>query len=211
MSSFIKYPRTPHLPWSPGAASDDVYALNTGHFVGKTIVITEKMDGENTTLYRDHCHARSLDSGYHPSRTWLKQWHASIAHEIPRGWRICGENLYAKHSIAYNQLHSYFYGFSVWNEVNQCLSWVETCEWFALLGIHHPLVLYHGLWDETLCQQLSIDTQRMEGYVVRLADRFAYADFATSVAKWVRARHVQTNQHWLAAKVTPNGLKAGEL
>ena len=48
----------------------------------------------------------------------------------------------------------------------------------------------------------------MEGYVVRLAERFAYADFAQSVAKWVRAQHVQTTQHWMFAEVVPNQLRS---
>lgn len=209
MSPYIKYPRTPHLPWSPGASSDDVFTIDCSPFVGKNIVITEKMDGENTTLYCDHLHARSVDSRGHASRTWVKQWHQSIAHEIPHGWRICGENLYAKHSVGYEQLLSYFYGFSVWNAENICLSWAETCEWFSLLGIYHPPVLYKGQWDEAICRTLSIDTECVEGYVVRLADAFSYADFANSVAKWVRAQHVQTSQHWMFAEVVPNQLKAG--
>jgi len=47
----VKYPRTPHLPWSPGASSDDVRHLNIDHFKNKQVVVTEKMDGENTSLY----------------------------------------------------------------------------------------------------------------------------------------------------------------
>jgi hypothetical protein len=104
MVNAIKYPRTPHLPWSPGASSDDVFLIDTQMFMGKSVVITEKMDGENTTLYPDHLHARSLDSRHHPSRTWVKQWHQTLAHDIPQGWRICGENLYAQHSVSYTQL-----------------------------------------------------------------------------------------------------------
>ena len=73
MVKAIKYPRTPHLPWSPGASSDDVLLIDTQMFMGKPVVISEKMDGENTTLYADRLHARSLDSRHHPSRTWVKQ------------------------------------------------------------------------------------------------------------------------------------------
>ena len=43
----IKYPRTFHLPWSPGATSDDKMLKSIEHFIGKEVVITEKMDGEN--------------------------------------------------------------------------------------------------------------------------------------------------------------------
>src|SRR5690606_15864545 len=105
------YPRTPHLPWSPGASPDDVRAGDLSGLLGREVVVTEKLDGENTTLYADGSHARSLDSGHHPSRTWVKALQGRIGRLIPPGWRVCGENLYARHSIAYPSLAGYFYGF----------------------------------------------------------------------------------------------------
>lgn len=206
MSNYKKYPRTPHLPWSPGVSSDDVRILDATIFQGREVVVTEKMDGENTTLYRDHIHARSLDSRHHPSRDWVKQWHASIAYSIPQDWRVCGENLYAQHSVAYSQLASYFYGFSVWNDENTCLSWADTEEWFELLGVHSVPVLYRGIWDEAVIRAVKVETGAVEGYVVRLADAFSYEDFKYSVAKWVRPNHVQTDQHWMFAELVANGL-----
>lgn len=206
MSNYIKYPRTPHLPWSPSVTSDDVRIINTTQFKNRDVIVSEKMDGENTSLYHSHCHARSLDSRNHPSRDWIKRWHSSIAHDIPEGWRICGENLYAQHSVAYKKLNSYFYGFSLWNADNNCLSWRETKEWFQLLGIHTPAILYEGQWDEKAIRDIYIDPQWVEGYVVRLADQFAYDQFSQSVAKWVRPNHVQTDQHWMQAEIKPNGL-----
>lgn len=103
-----KYPRTPHLPWSPGRSADDVSWLDTSALVGCGVVVTEKMDGENTTLYREGLHARSVDSRHHPSRAWIKAFHAQWRHLIPPGWRFCGENLFAEHSIRYDSLPSYF-------------------------------------------------------------------------------------------------------
>lgn len=204
--SRYKYPRTPHLPWSPGATKDDVRCISTEIFTDKRVVITEKMDGENTTLYTDHIHARSIDSRHHPSRDWVKQLHASMAHEIPFDWRICGENLYAQHSIVYDQLKSYFYGFSIWNDKNLCLGWNETLEWFDILGIATPPILYQGLWDETLVQSIDVDVKTVEGYVVRVEDSFSYSQFGLSVAKWVRPGHVQSDKHWMHSEIKPNGL-----
>lgn len=45
-----------------------------------------------------------------------------------------------------------------------------------------------------------------EGYVVRLVGSFKYLDFVRSVGKYVRAEHVQTNQHWVRTW-TPNKLR----
>ncbi len=203
----FKYPRTPHLPWSPGVTSDDIRVLDLSHFEGREVVVTEKLDGENTSLYRDGVHARSIDGRHHPSRDWVKALQARIGFEIPAGWRLCGENLFARHSVAYDDLESYLYVFSVWNDRNECLPWKETVVWANLLGLPTPAVFFEGPWDRQAVENLSIDTQSMEGYVVRLAKGFPFTSFEHSVAKWVRPQHVQTDGHWMHAAVVPNGLK----
>lgn len=198
MPSPVKYPRTYHLPWSLGATDDDKMIPNVNHFLGKEIIVTEKMDGENSNLYRSCFHARSIDENSHPSQGWIKQFHSQICGEIPEGWRICGENLYAKHSIEYRQLVSFFYGFSIWNEENVCLSWAETLLWFQLIGITPVPVLYSGIWDENKVRECWTpnESNNKEGYVVRLAQSFHFSDFSKSLAKFVRPNHVQSEEHW---------------
>lgn len=210
MNTYIKYPRTFHLPWSEGATDDDKKLKNIDHFLGKEVIVTEKLDGENCTMYHDHLHARSIDSKDHPSRHWVKMLHATISLDIPLNWRLCGENMYAKHSIYYEQLTSYYYLFSIWNEQNQCLSWDETIEWAQLFQIPTAPVLYRGLFDEkkikSLSTEYSVFSGEQEGYVVRLADSFYYDNFKHSVGKFVRKNHVQTDQHWLNQSIIPNGI-----
>ena len=205
-----KYPRTPHLPFSLGRTNDDKVLTSTDHFLGKEVVVTEKMDGENTTMYRDGFHARSLDSRHHPSRDWLAKFHAGICFDIPEDIRICGENVYAKHSVEYSDLPSYFLGFSVW-EQNRALSWDDTKEYFDLLRITPVRELYRGPFNVPRLGALakSLNTDTTEGFVVRLVDSFEYDDFGTSVAKWVREKHVQTDQHWMHRTVLANGLANG--
>nr|WP_202819775.1 RNA ligase family protein [Thaumasiovibrio subtropicus] len=210
MTTRIKYPRTPHLPWSQGVTSDDIRCVDTTVFEGQRVVVTEKMDGENTTLHRDYCHARSLDSAHHSSRDWIKRFHGRLSYQIPAGWRICGENLFAQHSIIYTELKSYFYGFSIWDESNCCLDWDDTQLWFDLLGIVSPAVLYRGEWNLDVIKALAFDSEKVEGYVVRLETGFVYGDFAKAVAKCVRKGHVQTDQHWMHQAVVPNGLISPE-
>ncbi|MEU9143368.1 RNA ligase family protein [Streptomyces sp. NPDC048349] len=202
------YPRTPHLPWSPGATADDVRVAGPGAFeglAGREVVVTEKLDGENTTLYADGLHARSLDSAHHPSRAWVKGLQGRIAARIPAGRRVCGENLYARHSLAYEDLDSWFYGFSVWDG-EHCLDWDGTVRFLRGLGVPTPRVLWRGTFDERALRRLKVDTARQEGYVVRTVDGFAYGDFGRRVAKWVRGGHVRTGTHWMFAPVVPNGL-----
>lgn len=205
-----KYPRTVHLPFSPGVSSDDLKIDVLNKFVGQDIVVTEKMDGENSTLYRDGYHARSLDSRHHPSRDWIKAFWGNICHEIPEGWRICGENLFAKHSVGYDQLESYFYGFSIWDDRNVCQSWDETVEyWFKELNIVPVSVLYRGRFDVNVLKNIAnnLDLEKQEGFVVRVSREFAFNEFDKVVAKWVRSNHVQTDEHWMHSEIIPNKLK----
>ena len=201
-----KYPRTLHFPWSSGTV-DDKMLTNVDHFIGKYVIMTEKRDGENSTCSKEYIHARSLDSVDHPSRHWLKGMWGNMKHNIPDGWRICGENLYAKHSIGYDSLDSYFEVFSIWNENNECLSWDETEEWCDLLGLKHVPVIWRGIFDEDFLRNYNFDTERQEGYVVRLADGFKYEDFGLSIAKFVRKNHINTSNQWMSEKITPNILK----
>lgn len=206
----VKYPRTYHLPWSPGVSKDDRVMRDWEVFDGKEVVITLKMDGENTTMYSDYLHARSLEFSPHESRNFVKKLHGSISYNIPEGWRVCGENLYAKHSIQYTNLDSYFLGFSVWNEKNMCLSWSDTVEWLELLELTPVPVLYKGVWSESVINDIhsGLFLEGQEGYVVRLASSFHYKDFRYSVAKYVRANHVAVHGgHWANRIVVPNVVK----
>lgn len=205
----IKYPRTQHLPWSQGATDDDKVLKSVSHFEGRRVVVTMKMDGENTTFYRDgYLHARSLDSRGGEDRDWVKRLAQTVGYQLPEGWRVCGENLWARHSISYDDLPSYFMGFSIWNEHNVCLNWEDTKEWFEILGIKLVPIMDDGLFDVNHLQELvkRLDPRKDEGYVIRLADKFKYEDFGTSVAKFVRANHVQTDTHWRHSQIVPNEL-----
>ncbi|MEY9212491.1 AAA family ATPase [Thermobifida halotolerans] len=204
----LSYPRTPHLPWSPGATPDDARAAGVSGLVGREVVVTEKLDGENTTLYRDGLHARSVDSAHHPSRAWTRALHGRIAHALPPGRRVCGENLYARHSIAYTDLDSWFYAFSVWDG-EHCLDWDATVRFARRLGVPVPPVLWRGVFDERALRALRLDTARQEGYVVRTVEGFRRDEFAHRVAKWVRPGHVRTGEHWMSAPVVANGLGRG--
>jgi hypothetical protein len=214
----VKYPRTWHLPWSPGFTSDDRVLADTSGLHGHEFVVTIKMDGEHTTMYRDGLHARSIDGQHAPDQSWVRNFHSQFAHEIPEGWRICGENLYAKHSIYYPRLSSYFMVYSIWNGL-VCLPWKETQEWCSLMELQTVPVIISGFvwdekWDKTAPDAFhkyspnayGADPEN-EGYVVRRADAFHLRDFSKAIAKYVRKNHVQTHgMHWRRRMIEPNGL-----
>lgn len=211
---YYKYPRTFHLPFSLGLINDDRRIENLNAFIGQRVIVTEKMDGESTSLYPDHLHARSLDSKHHPSRNWIKKFHGIIRSNIPDGYRLCGENLFAIHSIFYDTLPSYFLLFSIWDG-DKCLSWEQTVEYAELLNIRLVPVLYDGIWDEDKIKACWTGVSKygpeQEGSVVRLASSFMFDDFEKSVTKFVRKGHVQTSEHWLNQIVIPNRLNVETL
>lgn len=205
---YIKHPRTMHLPWSKSVSDDDKMIKTLTAFYNKRVVATIKMDGEQATIYNDYYHARSLENSYHQSRTWIKNLQARIGYLIPDGWRICGENLWAKHSIHYTNLYDYFYVHSIWNEKNECLQIDEMLEWCELLELTTPDIVYDEMFDIDKLKALEtkLDFNRQEGYVLRIADSFSYRDFRNCVAKFVRPNHVSTQAHWMQQAIIKNEL-----
>lgn len=203
-----KYPSTPYLIDS---ASLDRADTVTNGIDADVVVVTEKMDGEGTTFYRDGYHARSLDSRFHPSRSWVAALHGSIAHTIADGMKICGENLYAEHSIRYDKLPTYFMVYNIWID-DTCLSWRDTVEWCSLLGLETVPVMYIGPnysgmdWELHWKNHQDRIGRDVEGFVIRDAGEFKLADWDKKIGKWVRPHHVQTDEHWMHKEVVPNGL-----
>jgi hypothetical protein len=135
-----------------------------------------------------------------------------VAHALPDGWRICGENTFGRHSIAYDALPSYFQLFAVYDDGDVCLSWDDTAEWASRLGVDLVPLLDRGEFDPTralaLLSGASAFGPEREGVVVRWADAFAVADHQRAVGKLVRRDHVKTDQHWMHGEVSANGLAA---
>lgn len=215
MSISKKYGRTYHYPFSPGTTSDDRinYAYWEHIREHKTIIHTEKLDGENNCLSRYGVFARS-----HATPTtslWTKaireRW--SLLKNDLGDLEIFGENLYAVHSIEYRKLEHYYFVFAV-RLHDMWLSWEEV-EFYAslfdfltvpVLQVAHPIneaslqadVLQmasepsvfdsYDTITNTSCQR--------EGIVTRNASNFPVDGFRENVFKYVRKSHVKTDEHW---------------
>jgi hypothetical protein len=155
--------------------------------------------------------ARSIDYEPHPSRNQIKALHSQIAYNIPKGWRICCENLTAKHSIKYTGLKSYCNVFSIWDGCT-CLSWDDTVTYASVLGLEVVPVIKRCKWDPLYAGlsglQLAgiMDFTKQEGYVIRPAGAFHLKDFRNVVGKYVRKGHVQTHGHWMRQRLEYNEL-----
>jgi len=201
----IKYPRTFHLPYSLTITDDDKRLSSDEQFINMDeVVVTTKMDGENASVYPDgFIHARSIDGNKHEWQDWLKRYVRTWCFDIPEGWRVCGENLYPRHSIAYHfsDEKDFFQVFGIYNEKNECIAWDEVEQWCEMLGVRHVHVLFRGAYDKdqiiAAFNDFKIKSKDdVEGFVIRNAGSFAFDDFARNVGKYVRANHVQTDEHW---------------
>lgn len=207
-----KYPRTPHLHWSCGTHADDPDRVVPYDFLnGRQVVVSEKMDGMNVSVYWDgYVHARSTDSSMHPSTAWIKAFAPSFAYKLPKGMRVCGEYLYAQHTIPYHSLPSYFMVHSIWRDA-LCLAWDETVGWCGVLGLATVPILYEGRWNPADHYRFdradsAYTREHPEGYVVRFAGTFTIGLFQDCIAKFVGSSFIVGPTHWSQGTIIQNGL-----
>lgn len=203
----IKYPSTPHWPESEKVHRDDTYHLDPEFFVGRDVVITEKLDGGNTCLHGGEVYARSVTSPSHDGWMAMVRKHHGWKTRPGNKFSFYGEDLYGIHSIEYDPL---------WEEDTYRLFAVRDAQggfldWDAVAA----LAIQYGFLTVPVCflgafQSMSDITEwfrhnrpspsalgpEREGFVMRTVDGFDGADFSTHVCKYVRKNHVQTDQHW---------------
>jgi len=209
------------MPWSPGATNDDKIATNLGSLIGNEIVITEKMDGSNTSLEYAGCFARThAGPPSHASFDGLKALHATVKHKIPETIQLFGEWCFALHSIEYQELPGYFMMFNVRDHTTRqpgmWCSWDEVVMWAEEIEVPTVPVLFRGVVSsekefqtlvENFMKQPSHCGGIREGVVARVAFEFPDESFNTCVLKCVRANHVQTSEHWKDQEIIKNKLK----
>jgi hypothetical protein len=192
-----KFPRTFHLPDSPGATDDDRILPDLSGLTGE-LVVTEKMDGGNVTFTRHAMYARSVDSGTQAWDRACKAVWAGVAHDIPPDWRVSGESMWARRSVGYDGLAGIYLVFGLWDAGHTLLGWDDTVEWAGLLGLPLVPLLYRGgdLAAARSAWGRQRDEDHSEGFVVRVAGPIPEAEFGRRVGKWVRAGHVRTDATW---------------
>lgn len=213
-----KYPRSFHLPWSPGATNDDKKMETVKDLLNTPLIITEKMDGSNVCLERENCYARSHNKPpKHSSFDGFKALHAAVKHHIPEDMQIFGEWLYAKHSINYYNLPSYLMLFGIRDKISgEWADWNHVYEMAIDLGVSTVPVLERDLIITSTSQLKEITNQLgeqkseygcREGIVVRRQYRFNGENFPRYLGKWVRQDHNQIDEYWMRKEIEPNKLK----
>lgn len=210
MKAPLKYPRTYHLPFSPGVQSDDKIIRDIKPFIGKEVTVTEKADGGCTILSQGEVWSRA--SGSPATEGWfamVRKWHAwKTATWGPQN-DIYGEDLYGRHSIDYGTIPEdlTFRPFN-WLQKGKWLSYDDRTAAFRNMGMSPVPLIHRGVFSSEkelkkfLVEEikkpslLGSENPPREGFVIQRVDEFAFEDFADNVCKYVRANHVQSDSHW---------------
>src|SRR4051794_13775229 len=136
-------------------------------------------------------YARSLDSGTSAWDRPAKALWAMTAYRIPDDWRVCGESMWARRSIAYTDLPGVFIVFGIWDETDTLLGWDDTVDWAQRLELPVVPVLYRGasLSEGRAAWARGHTPETSEGFVVRSAGRIPAAQFSRELLQWVRPNH----------------------
>jgi hypothetical protein len=202
-----KYPSTPHWPWSPTVHKDDRYHQAPEVFVKRGVIITEKLDGGNTCLWRGDVFARS--TGQPATQGWfamVKKHHAWKTANSPEDIFVYGEDLYGIHSIQYEPIREdQTYRIFAVRQGDAWLAWDDVEAHAKSLDIPTVPVLFRGSFDtvkqitEFFNDEISKTSEiggAREGFVMRFACDFADSAFTNATSKYVRKGHVQTDEHW---------------
>lgn len=212
-----KYKSTGHWPWSPTVHRDDSYHPYPEHFIGKAVVITEKLDGGTTTLCNGEVYSRSVDSP--ATEGWfamVKKHHTWKSNYWGSDVEVIGEDIYGVHTIEYDPIYEAdtFYVFSV-RVGDRVLSWADTvafCQDHQLkvvprvyIGEFNAVEALREFLDKSMKQSSALGGER-EGFVIRLAEEFdgsalirikeSKTEIMRNLCKYVRPNHVQTDKHW---------------
>lgn len=227
MTTILKYPRTPHIAGSriqPG--DDDMKQVARGALAGVELVVEEKLDGSNCGISFDETRRLVLQSRGHvltggareEQFDLLKRWahhHSQSLREILGArYLMYGEWLFARHTIAYDQLPHYFLEFDIWDR--EAGEFLGTRRRRALLE-GGPVVSVPVLGATVGVDELEsfvkmstcASSEWMEGlYLKREEDGRVVGRY-----KYVREGFLQAvadaGEHWMDRPIEPNRLREG--
>lgn len=211
MNTPPKYLSTPHWPWSEKVHRDDSYHQNPEHFLGRPVVVTEKIDGGNTALHCGQVFARSVISP--AGDGWfamVKKHHAWKIDQTATFLTLYGEDIYGVHSIKYDPVFEdetfYLFAARLHDEkFDRFSSWEGVKQYAENYDFKTVPVIFEGefkttkeitdFFTEERKKPSALGGER-EGFVMRVAESFDADEFSQNVCKFVRANHVQTTSHW---------------
>jgi ATP-dependent RNA circularization protein (DNA/RNA ligase family) len=223
VSSFVRFPRTPHLTLLGELDVRDDKVLSpqaAKRFIQEDVVVEEKVDGENLGLSVDDGRvvAQSRGSYVEPGgasfrglESWLRPRASRIANELGDDLILFGEWCAVRHTVPYDALPDWLLVFDVYDRRNRTFWPLEERDLLVdLLQLAHVPRLAVGRYDLAALEQL-LGTSRlgntpMEGLVLRHPRQPEHR------AKLVRPEFVQAiGEHWRSRPVQLNGLAVSRI
>lgn len=147
----ITYPKTKHLRGSKGVYEDDQTLLS--ELEGYHVVIEEKLDGSEVSIHfgswdnlvARHRNNPTLGQEFDQFWPWVFERANDLYERLKSRYVLFGEWLYAKHTVFYDRLPSYFMAYDIYDQEEE--RWLTTAARLDLLDgldIHHVPVLFEG-------------------------------------------------------------------
>lgn len=227
MTTFFRFPHTPHLTWLGQGqsrddkilSSDEIEALLSGE-----VVVEEKLDGANigfstsedgqlrvqnrgSYLERNRAHPQ-----FRPLWQWTQSRERALVDALWPDRILFGEWCYAVHSMVYTHLPDWFLGFDVY-DLSVATFW-DTARRNALLtalDLHCvPRIAKGQFTIEAIERRLSNPSRVSDGKVEGLVLRRESGGFTTARAKLARAEFTQAiEEHWSRGPLRRNQLAEG--
>lgn len=217
---FLKYSKTYRIrvPQFDVKGKFMLSGADTQSLLSGQVVIQEKLDGANVAVigtkqepgWRLQKRGSLLGPGDHEQFNYFVNWaHKNFEKmkQVPEGWVVYGELMYAQHNIYYDKLPSYFLVFDIWNG-DKFLGPMELTGFCQRVGLHHVPILYYGPAPartdlvKYIPENSMYGTGRSEGIVVKnwkkqLKGKIVRPEFM---------KEVDESDHWMEKSVVKNKL-----
>lgn len=227
MSTFFRFPHTPHLAWlGPGTPRDDkvLAADEAADLLAGEVVVEEKLDGANlgVSLAEDSTLRLQNRGQYlHPPfagqfqrlGSWIAAHEQALRRDLSPGFILFGEWCAARHSVAYDRLPDWWIVFDVYDRTEQ--RFFSTARRDALakrLGLAVVRTVSRSRTTlADLTKRLSAEPSRyragpIEGFVIRKET----PDWLLARGKLVHPEFVQgIGEHWRRRRIEWNRVEHG--
>ena len=219
-----KFPRTRHI-FNVGGATVDDRILDTGEcdtFMKEDdVFIAEKVDGaqlgisidENYKIMiqnRSHYVNSKSHSQFEKLDKWVIDHKEALFQILDQDTILFGEWLYAKHSIAYNNLPDYFMAFDLYNKKKKLFyNRDKLVEALKDTNVHYVREMYRGkIKDKNhLLKMIEQNSDYTDGRVEGIYLKIFENDYVKARCKLVRNDFICGNEHWTKHTIERNKLK----
>jgi ATP-dependent RNA circularization protein (DNA/RNA ligase family) len=224
MSSFFRFPHTPHLAWLGNGIPRDDKVLSIAaaqKLIEAEVVVEEKVDGANLGISigidgelraqnRGQYLQEPFAGQFEKLGKWLAQHSEVLFDELTEDLILFGEWCAARHNIAYDRLPDWFLGFDVYDRTaRRFWSTSRRNKLFKQIGIEIVTTVLTGrttiaeLNRLLQLQESFYRTGPLEGIVVRRES----GEWLEARAKLVRSDFTQTIvEHWSRKGIVWNRL-----